>query len=620
MPKPANPETNDIPLGAPGFAELGLSEPLLRAIAETGYETPSPIQQAAIGPLLDGRDVVGRAQTGTGKTAAFALPALHRLDPQLQVPQVLVLTPTRELAIQVAEAMQTYARYLAGFHVLPVYGGQHIDSQLRQLRRGVQAVVGTPGRIQDHIRRGTLQLGRIATVILDEADEMLRMGFVDEVDAILSHTSTDKQVALFSATMPAPIRKIAARHLNDPLEISIQAKAATAAKVRQRYIQVTAHHKLDALTRLLEVEDFDAMVIFVRTKTATAELAERLEARGFSSAALNGDMNQAVRERTIARIKNGGLDILIATDVAARGLDVERISHVLNFDIPYDTEAYIHRVGRTARAGRSGEAILFVAPRETRMLRAIEKATGKPIDAMPLPSVEDIADRRVDAFKSLITATLEGQDLAPFEAVISSYQQHHDADLSEIAAALAFLLQRDRPLAPTLAPIPNITAGKGAHKQRREPGAAHDSKGKHRKLPKQRNSPDPDRPVKAGMVRYRLAVGRQHEAMPKHIVGAIANEAGLASEHIGRIELYEQHSTVELPEGMPREIFRHLGKVRVQGERLRLVVDDGRHAPAEDRSKGGAKHQKPKKNKGQPRGIKDQSKGSKGKTRGARRG
>jgi len=485
-------------------------------------------------------------------------------------------------------------RHLPDFRILPVYGGQSIDGQLRQLRRGVQAVVGTPGRIQDHIRRGTLKLNRITTVVLDEADEMLRMGFVDDVDAILSHTPADKQVALFSATMPAPIRKIAERHLRDPIEITIKAKAATAAKVRQRYIQVTARHKLNALTRVLEVEDFDAMVIFVRTKTLTVELAEKLEARGFSSAPLNGDMHQTLRERTIARLKSGGLDILIATDVAARGLDVTRISHVLNYDIPYDTEAYIHRVGRTARAGRSGEAILFVAPRESRMLRSIEKATGKPIDAMALPSVEDIAGRRVDAFKALITQTLESQDLEAFESIISSYQQHHDADLHEIAAALAFLLQRDRPLAPTLPPIPTAST----HKGRRERDNANAPSVNHREAPKHRKPPDRKRPVESGMVRYRLAVGRQHEAMPKHIVGAIANEAGLDSKHIGRIELYDQYSTVELPEGMPRDLFNHLRKVRVQGERLSLVVDDGVEAPAKRHASDGEKRPKRKKNKG----------------------
>lgn len=563
------------------FASLGLSDPLLRAIADTGYETPSPIQSAAIAPLLAGHDVIGQAQTGTGKTAAFALPALHRLDLKANKPQILVLTPTRELAIQVAEAMQTYARYLSGFNVLPVYGGQGMDTQLRQLRRGVHAVVGTPGRIQDHIRRNTLDLSRVASVVLDEADEMLRMGFVDEVEAILSHTPADKQVALFSATMPPPIRKIAERHLRDPIAINIQAKSATVSTVRQRYCQVTARHKLDALTRILEVEDFDGMVIFVRTKTATVELAEKLEARGFSSGALNGDMNQVLRERTIDRLKRGLVDIVVATDVAARGLDVSRISHVLNYDIPYDTEAYIHRIGRTARAGRSGEAIIFVAPRETRMLRLIEKATGKPIEAMALPSETDIADRRTGEFKNLITETIEAQDLTAFEGIIAAYQQQHDADLGEIAAALAYLVQRDRPLAPRLAPIPTQQSrrsqGDPGRADRKRRGSTPDGAGETK-----RGRRGDRHAAEAGMVRYRLAVGREHAVEPKHIVGAIANEAGLDSANIGRIELFERYSTVELPEGMPRDLFQHLRKVRVRGERLRIALAEGFDEGADD--------------------------------------
>ncbi|MFP6682094.1 MAG: DEAD/DEAH box helicase, partial [Gammaproteobacteria bacterium] len=555
---------------ATSFATLGLAKELLRAIGETGYESPSPIQKAAIPPLLEGSDVVGQAQTGTGKTAAFALPALQRLSIDLHQPQILVLTPTRELAIQVAEALQTYARYLKGFRVLPVYGGQGMDTQLRQLRRGVHAVVGTPGRIQDHIRRGTLKLNGITTVVLDEGDEMLRMGFVEEVDEILSYTPKEKQVALFSATMPSAIRKIAQKHLRDPVEIKIKAKSATVSTVRQRYCQVTGRHKLDALTRILEVENFEAMLIFVRTKTSTGELAEKLEARGFSSAPLNGDMAQALRERTVGRLKNGSLDILVATDVAARGLDVERISHVVNYDIPHDTEAYIHRIGRTARAGRSGEAIIFVAPREQRMLRSIEKATGKSIDAMPLPSQEDIVDRRVNQFKTLITSTIESEDLVSFESIVSGYQQTHDTELSEIAAALAFLVQRDRPLSPDLPKIPEqkfdesrkrgSKAGKRDYQNRTERNSPHERSGPVKKL-------------EAGMERYRLAVGRDHEVLPKHIVGAIANEAGLDSENIGYIKLYDKFSTVDLPEGMPKDIFQLLFKVRVRGQQLRLEPD-----------------------------------------------
>lgn len=554
------------------FASLKLNETLLKAVEETGYETPSPIQKAAIPPLLEGRDVVGQAQTGTGKTAAFALPAIQRLDLNLLHPQILVLTPTRELAIQVAEAMQTYARYFKGFHVLPVYGGQGMDSQLRQLRRGVHSVVGTPGRIQDHIRRGTLNLKSISTVVLDEADEMLRMGFVDDVDAILSHMPEKKQVALFSATMPSAIRKIAQRHLQDPVEIKIKSRSVTVSTVRQRYCQVTRRNKLDALTRILEVEDFEAMLIFVRTKTATVELAEKLEARGFSSAALNGDMAQALRERTVDRLKVGRLDILVATDVAARGLDVERVSHVVNYDIPYDTEGYIHRIGRTARAGRSGEAILFVAPRERRMLRSIEKATGHSIDMMLLPSQEDIADHRVNQFKALITSTIESEDLGAFASIIASYQQTLGADLSDIAAALAFLAQRDRPLSPKLAKIPEQGFKEEETRGPKAPNRTHSSRSNRK--------PSHDRPgsvkkLQPGMERYRLAVGRDHEVLPKHIVGAIANEAGLDNENIGYIKLYDTYSTVDLPGGMPKDVFQHLRKVRVCGRKLHIELDHG---------------------------------------------
>lgn len=552
------------------FSELGLPESILKALEETGYETPSPIQQAAIPVLLEGKDLIGQAQTGTGKTAAFAVPALAKLDLSLNAPQILVLTPTRELAIQVAEAMQTYARHLKGFRILPVYGGQGMDTQLRQLKRGVHAVVGTPGRIQDHIRRNTLKLQTLQTVVLDEADEMLRMGFVDEVEEILSHTPDEKQVALFSATMPNPIRKIAKRHLNDPQEIKIRAKSATVSTVRQRYCQVTANHKLDALTRILEVEDFDGMVIFVRTKTATVELAEKLEARGFSSSPINGDMNQALRERTVARLKQGSLDILIATDVAARGLDVERISHVVNYDIPHDTESYIHRIGRTARAGRSGEAILFAAPREKRMLALIEKATGKKIEPMTLPSEEEIADKRIASFHALISETIASEDLTPFDAVINTYQQNHSADLSEIAAALTYLSQKDRPLIPDLPPLPKPS--KKGERQGDAKRSKREDRGESRSK-RDKGERSTSKSVEHGMIRYRIAVGRDQKAEAKHIVGAIANEAGLSNQDIGRIDIFDDYSLVDLPDGMPKDIFQHLRKVRVCGHKMRIVVE-----------------------------------------------
>jgi ATP-dependent RNA helicase DeaD len=434
------------------FAQLALAAPVLQAIHDVGYESPSPIQAESISPLLLGRDLVGQAQTGTGKTAAFALPLLSRLDVALKKPQVLVLTPTRELAIQVAEAMQTYARHLPGFHVAPIYGGQSMTMQLRQLRRGVHAIVGTPGRIMDHLRRKTLCLDTLMAVVLDEADEMLRMGFIDEVEQILSYAPATRQVVLFSATMPNVIRKVAQRHLREPVEIRIKTQTATLSTVTQRYWQVTELHKLDALTRILEIEDFDAAIIFVRTKVATTELAQKLEARGYSCAALNGDMNQSLREKTVEQLRTGALDIVVATDIAARGLDVERISHVVNYDIPCDTETYIHRIGRTGRAGRAGDTILFVTPREKRMLRAIEQATRQSIEPMKLPSRADIANRRIAQFKQTISDTIESEDLQFFEALIGSYQQECETSLSDIAAALAFLAQQERPLSPPSGP------------------------------------------------------------------------------------------------------------------------------------------------------------------------
>jgi ATP-dependent RNA helicase DeaD len=546
------------------FAQLALAPAILQAVDEVGYESPSPIQAESIPPLLAGRDLLGQAQTGTGKTAAFALPLLSRLDLSQAHPQILVLTPTRELAIQVAEAMQTYARHLKGFHVLPVYGGQGMSSQLRQLKRGVHVVVGTPGRILDHLRRGTLVLSQLRSVVLDEADEMLRMGFIDDVEEILKHTPSSRQVALFSATMPSVIRQVAHRHLRDPVEIHIKTKTTTVSSINQRYWQVTGVHKLDALTRMLEIEDFDAMLIFVRTKTSTVELSEKLEARGHASAPLNGDMNQLLREKTIEGLRNGTIDIVIATDVAARGLDVERISHVINYDIPTDTEAYVHRIGRTGRAGRKGEAILFVSPRERRMLHAIERATHQNISPMKLPSHADVVDRRIAQFKQQLNETLEGQDLDFFTDLIAQYQEEYDVSLEEIGAALAFLVQRERPLLlPATPEVPfkavdeydDSRSGGGGRRNARHGDDAG-------------NQPEP------GMIRYRIEVGRTHGVQPKHIVGAIANEANLDSQYIGHIKLFDHFSTVDLPADLPAELFQHLQKVWVCGQQLQISVDN----------------------------------------------
>ena len=555
------------------FSDFDLAATILRAVEELGYETPSPIQANSIPPLLAGKDVLGMAQTGTGKTGAFALPLLSRIDINLRAPQLLVLAPTRELAIQVAEAMQAYARYMPDFHVLPVYGGQAMEPQLRGLKRGVHVVVGTPGRIQDHIKRGTLKLNQIQAVVLDEADEMLRMGFIDDVDEILSKTPANRQVALFSATMPDQIRRIAQRHLRNPTEIAIKSSTSTVKAINQRYWAVSGMHKLDALTRILEVEDFDAVIIFVRTKVATTELAEKLEARGYAASPLNGDMNQAMREKAIDRLKRGSLDIIIATDVAARGIDVARISHVVNYDIPLDTESYVHRIGRTGRAGRSGEAILFVAPREKRMLGAIERATGQLIAPMRLPSQSDIADKRSAAFKNQISEAMESQDLAFFETLIEEYQSEHDVGLSEIAAALAYLAQKDRPLLP--AEIKESTqVGFGDRPDR----------GDNRRDEPRRPRQNDDIP----RVKYRIEIGHEHGVQPKNIVGALANEAGIDSKYIGAIRIFDAHSTVDLPEGMPNEVFNQLKHLHVLG----IPLDISEAGPGDSEGERGG-HRRP---------------------------
>ncbi len=536
------------------FEQLNLSEPLLETLKKVGYEAPSPIQAATIPLLLQGHDVLGQAQTGTGKTAAFALPVLERLDLTDRRPQVLVLTPTRELAIQVAEAFQGYARHLQGFHVLPIYGGQSMGIQLRHLKRGVHIVVGTPGRVMDHLRRETLSLVGLRTVVLDEADEMLRMGFIDDVDWILGQTPPELQIALFSATMPEQILEVARRHLRDPREVKIKTSTATVETVRQRYCQVIPQHKLDALTRVLEVEDADAVLIFVRTKIAATELAERLEARGYPSAALHGDMTQALREKTIEQLKNNSLDILVATDVAARGLDVQRISHVINYDIPYDTEIYVHRIGRTARAGRTGDAILFVAPRELRMLRAIEKSTRQPIDRMQLPTQEAITGYRLAQFKQQVSDILNVQDLVYFQQVVAEIEREQEISPHDIAAALTWLAQRDRPFQFEDA-IPNELERLSVYPER-------EARSVSRRTPRSRDNDKHS--VDFDKVRYRLEVGHHHGATPQNIVGAIANEVGIKSRCIGRIEIYENYSTIDLPDSMSKEVWQQLKKVRVR--------------------------------------------------------
>jgi ATP-dependent RNA helicase DeaD len=541
---------------ASAFEQFSLGPALLKVLDEVGYERPSPIQSETIPLLLQGYDVLGQAQTGTGKTAAFALPLLSSIVIQQKEPQVLVLTPTRELAIQVAEAFHRYATYIDGFHVLPVYGGQDYSAQIRALRRGVNVVVGTPGRVMDHMRRGTLQLHKLSTLVLDEADEMLRMGFIEDVEWILEQCPAKRQTALFSATMPKPIREIAEKHLQNPQHITIKVKTSTAETIRQRYWPVSGLHKLDALTRILEVEPFDGVIIFVRTKTATIELTEKLAARGYAAVALNGDVPQNQRERTIKQLKQGKTDILVATDVAARGLDVERVSHVINYDIPYDTEAYVHRIGRTGRAGREGDAILFVSPREKRMLKAIEKATRSKIELMELPSVEIINNKRITKFKQAISDTLATDDLLLYREILEQYEFEHNVPALEIAAALAKLYRGDKDLLlKNEIPVkrePEHTADRQARKKERS---------SNERFLKE---------LEAGMQRYRLEIGHQHKVRPGNIVGAISNEAGIDSKYIGRITIFEEYSLVDLPEGMPTEIFEHLNNTYVVGQKLQL--------------------------------------------------
>ncbi len=639
------------------FSELGLPDALLRALADVGYESPSPIQTATIPPLLEGRDLIGQAQTGTGKTAAFALPILARID-QARIeqgrsaspspdarqtkPQALVLAPTRELAIQVSEAFQRYAVHLPNFHVLPIYGGQGYEPQLSALRRGVQVVVGTPGRVIDHLDRGTLDLSALKCLVLDEADEMLRMGFIDDVETVLKKVPAQRQVVLFSATMPSQIRRIAQTYLRDPVEIAIKSSTTTAPNIRQRYWSVSGVNKLDALTRILEAEPFEAMLVFARTKLGTEELAGKLAARGLSAAAINGDVQQAQRERTIARLKDGQLDILVATDVAARGLDVDRISHVLNYDIPTDTESYVHRIGRTGRAGRKGEAILFVAPRETGMLRAIERATRQPIERMELPSVETVNDQRISKFLGRITEALGGADLGLFRKLVERFEAEHNVPAIEIAAALAKMTQGDLPLllavpaehprasrehAPPERPHVARTSEsrQGASRKihdapegdrhvvgREKPGASHkpykprdeatvrqgSSAVGNDPMPTPRKDPPtrqgaasnaaeavfdaatsrparkperrPSDTPEAGMETFRIEIGHAHGVQPGNIVGAIANEADLESRYIGRIDIRDDYSLVDLPVGMSRPLLEHLKRVRIAGHPLRI--------------------------------------------------
>nr|WP_206697536.1 DEAD/DEAH box helicase [Microbacterium aquimaris] len=539
-----------------------MSDPVLKALRRIGYETPSAIQAETIPTLLSGRDVVGMAQTGTGKTAAFALPIVDRLDPAQKTPQALVLAPTRELALQVCEAFEKYAGHLNGVHVLPVYGGQGYGVQLSALRRGVHVVVGTPGRIIDHLEKGTLDLSELKYLVLDEADEMLKMGFAEDVETILAETPTTKQVALFSATMPAAIRRMSKQYLHDPAEITVASKTTTSATITQRYLLTAWQRKMDALTRILEVENFDGMIVFGRTRSITEEIAEKLRARGYSAAAINGDIAQAQREKTVSQLKSGKLDILVATDVAARGLDVERISHVVNYDIPTDTESYVHRIGRTGRAGRTGDAISFVTPKERWLVKAIEKATRQQLTEMSLPSVDEVNETRLSRFDDRISAALTETDRVDrFRDIVAHYVRHHDVPEVDVAAALAIVAQGETPLLldPDAEPARPARAtrdrddrsGDGARREGRERGDGGD------------------------YATYRIAVGKRHRVEPRQIVGALANEGGLRRDDFGRIQIRPDFSLVELPAQMPRETLERLADTRISGRLIEIRLDTG---------------------------------------------
>ena len=588
------------------FDDLKLAPSVLQAVKDAGYEQPSPIQAESIPAILSGRDVLGQAQTGTGKTAAFALPILSNLDMSVKHVQVLVLTPTRELAIQVAEAFQAYAKHIKGFHVLPIYGGQSFDPQLRALRRGVHVVVGTPGRVMDHMRRKTLKLDNLSTLVLDEADEMLRMGFIDDVDWILSHTPDDRQIALYSATMPAQVKKVAVNHLNKPLDIKIANKTQTAKNINQRYWMVSGLHKLDALTRLLETEEFDGVLIFVRTKVATEELADKLKARGFAAEALNGDLVQKQRERLVNNLKNGTIDILIGTDVVARGLDVERISHVINYHIPYDVESYVHRIGRTGRAGRSGEAILFVARREQRMLRSIEKVTKQAIQPMKMPSVADINEKRMQKFKEQIADTIASKDLGIYQQLVREFQTETDNDPMQIAAALALLAQGEKGILLKEEKHVYDHDKDGNRRNPRNSGDFKDSRSPRGPAETRTLSAQAD-PLKKhpdiAMQRYCVSVGYNNGVKPGNIVGMIINEADIDKDYVGHIEIFDDITTVDLPADMPPELMKQLSEAYVCGKHSELQpVKEGQEAtispPSGGRRRGGEGRRRGSKNGG----------------------
>ncbi|EOY4400158.1 TPA: DEAD/DEAH family ATP-dependent RNA helicase [Klebsiella michiganensis] len=559
------------------FADLGLKAPILEALNDLGYEKPSPIQAECIPHLLGGRDVLGMAQTGSGKTAAFSLPLLNNIDPELRAPQILVLAPTRELAVQVAEAMTEFSKHMRGVNVVALYGGQRYDVQLRALRQGPQIVVGTPGRLLDHLKRGTLDLSKLSGLVLDEADEMLRMGFIEDVETIMAQIPEGHQTALFSATMPEAIRRITRRFMKEPQEVRIQSSVTTRPDISQSYWTAYGMRKNEALVRFLEAEDFDAAIIFVRTKNATLEVAEALERSGYSSAALNGDMNQSLREQTLERLKDGRLDILIATDVAARGLDVERISLVVNYDIPMDSESYVHRIGRTGRAGRAGRALLFVENRERRLLRNIERTMKLTIPEVELPNAELLGKRRLEKFAAKVQQQLESSDLDQYRALLAKIQpsaEGEELDVETLAAALLKMAQGERPLIlPPDAPMRPKREFRDRDDRFERRGDRND-RGPRGDRPERSGEDRPKRERRdvGDMELYRIEVGRDDGVEVRHIVGAIANEGDISSRYIGNIKLFGSHSTIELPKGMPGEVLQHFTRTRILNKPMNMQL------------------------------------------------
>ena len=583
-----------------------MPENLVSAVKALGFETSTAIQAQTIPPLLAGKDVLGEAQTGTGKTAAFGLPALAKIDVNLRKPQLMVLAPTRELAIQVAEAIETFAKDMKGLKVATLYGGQSYQPQFQQLERGAQVVVGTPGRLMDHLRRKSLKLANLSFCVLDEADEMLNMGFLEDIEWILEHLPKETQMALFSATMPAQIRKVANRFLKDPEHIKIAAVKKEKANITQYAWKVSGINKMTALERIAETVEYDAMIIFVRTRNDTIEVAEKLERAGYASVALNGDMNQAQRERTVDQLKSGVSSILVATDVVARGLDIPRISLVINYDLPGDNEAYVHRIGRTGRAGRSGTAISFVRPREMYSLRHYERLTSGTVAMYDLPNIQEIGKARIERTRNELASVIADKELTAMREIIEAMASESELSMTDLAAALLYQKQLKQPLQPKEDPKPRRDARERNDRDggRNDSRGARDSRGGRNDARGGRDSGRNENraeraPRKAKVARsdvdwqtYRLEVGKEHGARPGDIVGAIANEISLDSSYIGAINLHDKHSFVQLPKGMPEKSFTQLKRVQVRRQALAITVSDAQPSAVSERPARARKEQR----------------------------